>query len=237
MDMTKPEYRIYIDRSRASALGVPVNTIATTLRTLVHGIIATQYREGLEYYNIRVMVSEKLITSKSDLENLILKNDQDSSIYLRDVAQVRRSVGPVEIVRENQTKEVIVRMDPSGISVGEVVTRVKTVLAESDCPVGVEWEMGGQALLMAENRKTIGLIILFATLFVYIILAVQFESFSLPFLIMLNIPLALTGSFLALFFTGTPIGVTVLIISLSGTRTYHYDGGHHFSRSGFTNSG
>jgi len=211
MDMTKPEYRIYIDRSRASALGVPVNTIATTLRTLVHGIIATQYREGLEYYNIRVMVSEKLITSKSDLENLILKNDQDSSIYLRDVAQVRRSVGPVEIVRENQTKEVIVRMDPSGISVGEVVTRVKTVLAESDCPVGVEWEMGGQALLMAENRKTIGLIILFATLFAYIILAVQFESFSLPFLIMLNIPLALTGSFLALFFTGTPIGVTVLI--------------------------
>ena len=211
MDMTKPEYRIYIDRSRASALGVSVNTIATTLRTLVHGIIATQYREGLEYYNIRVMVPEKLITSKSDLENLILKNDQGSSIYLRDIARVRRSVGPVEIVRENQTKEVIVRMDPSGISVGEVVTRVKIVLAESDCPVGIEWEMGGQALLMAENRKTIGLIILFATLFVYIILAVQFESFSLPFLIMLNIPLALTGSFLALFFTGTPIGVTVLV--------------------------
>ena len=211
MDMTKPEYRIYIDRARASALGVSVNDIAATLKALVHGIVATQYREGLEYYNIRVMVPERLITSKSDLENLIIKNDQGSSIYLRDIAQVRRSVGPVEIARENQTKEVIVRMDPSGISVGEVVTRVKTVLAESDCPVGIEWEMGGQALLMAENQKTIGLIILFAALFAYIILAVQFESFSLPFLIMLNIPLALTGSFLALFFTGTPIGVTVLI--------------------------
>jgi multidrug efflux pump subunit AcrB len=211
MDMTKPEYRIYIDRARASALGVSVNDIAATLKALVHGIVATQYREGLEYYNIRVMVPERLITSKSDLENLIIKNDQGSSIYLRDIAQVRRSVGPVEIARENQTKEVIVRMDPSGISVGEVVTRAKNVLAESDCPVGVEWEMGGQALLMAENRKTMGLIILFAALFAYIILAVQFESFSLPFLIMLNIPLALTGSFLALFFTGTPIGVTVLI--------------------------
>ena len=56
-----------------------------------------------------------------------------------------------------------------------------------------------------------GLIILFSALFAYIILAVQFESFSLPFLIMLNIPLALTGSFLALFITGTPIGVTVLV--------------------------
>ena len=211
MDITKPEDRIYIDRARASALGIPVNDIASTLKALVHGIVATQYREGLEYYNIRVMVPERLITSKSDLENLIIKNDQGSSIYLRDIAQVRRSVGPVEIARENQTKKVIVRMDPSGISVGEVVTRAKNVLAESDCPVGVEWEMGGQALLMAENRKTMGLIILFAALFAYIILAVQFESFSLPFLIMLNIPLALTGSFLALFFTGTPIGVTVLI--------------------------
>ena len=211
MDMTKPEYRIHIDRARASAMNIPVNDIAATMRTLVHGQVATQYREGLEYYNIRVMVPEKLISSKSDLENLIIKNDGDSSIYLRDIAQVRRSVGPVEIVREDQAKEVIVRMDPSGISVGEVVDRIHLILEETDRPEGVNWEMGGQAQLMEENRKTMGLIILFAALFAYIILAVQFESFSLPFIIMLNIPLALTGSFLALFITGTPIGVTVLV--------------------------
>jgi len=211
MDMTKPEYRIYIDRARASALEIPVNEIAATMRSLVHGTVATQYREGLEYYDIRVMVPEKMINNKSDLENLIIKNEGASSIYLRDIAEVRRSVGPVEIVRENQVKEVIVRMDPSGISVGEVVERVNIVLEESDCPDGVYWEMGGQAQLMQENRKTMGLIILFAALFAYIILAVKFESFSLPFLIMLNIPLALTGSFLALFITATPIGVTVLI--------------------------
>jgi len=211
MDMTKPEYKIYVDRARASALNIPVNDIAATMRTLVHGNVATQYREGLEYYDIRVMVPERLISSKSDLENLIIKDDGESTVYLRDLAQVRRSVGPVEIVREDQTKEVIVRMDPSGISVGEVVERVHIVLEESDRPDGVNWEMGGQAQLMEENRQTMGLIILFAVLFAYIILAVQFESFSLPFLIMLNIPLALTGSFLALFITGTPIGVTVVV--------------------------
>jgi len=211
MDMSKPEYRITIDRARASALKMPVKDIAATLRTLVHGTVATQYREGLEYYNIRVMVPEKQINSKSDLENLIMKDDGASSITLRDIAQVRRSVGPVEIVREDQVKEVIVRMDASGISTGEVVERVNHVIEASNCPDGVEWEMGGQAYLMAENRKTMGLIILFAALFAYIILAVQFELFSLPFLIMLNIPLALTGAFLALFITGTPIGVTVLV--------------------------
>jgi len=211
MDMSKPEYRITIDRARASALKVSVKDIAATLRTLVHGTVATRYREGLEYYNIRVMVPEKRINSKSDLENLIIKDNGVSSITLRDIAQVRRSVGPVEIVREDQVKEVIIRMDASGISTGEVVERVNYVIEASDCPAGVEWETGGQAYLMAENRKTMGLIILFAALFAYIILAVQFESFSLPFLIMLNIPLALTGAFLALFITGTPIGVTALI--------------------------
>jgi hydrophobic/amphiphilic exporter-1 (mainly G- bacteria), HAE1 family len=211
MDMTKPEYRIHIDRARASAMGIPVGGIAETLRTLVHGTVATQYREGLEYYDIRVMVPERMIRNKSDLEDLIIDNNGRSAVYLGDVAEVRRSVGPVEIVRENQAKEVIVRMDPSGISVGEVVSRVQSVIEGSDIPAGVEWEMGGQAQLMQENRQTMGLIILFAALFAYIILAVQFESFSLPFLIMAVIPLALTGSFLSLYLTGTPIGVTVLV--------------------------
>jgi HAE1 family hydrophobic/amphiphilic exporter-1 len=211
MDLSKPEYHISIDRARASALNVPVKHVAATLRTLIHGTVATQFHEGLEYYNIRVMIPENRIKSKSDLENLIVKKDGFSTILLRDIAQVSRSVGPVEIVREDQVKEVIVRMDPSGISTGEVVECVRRVMEYSNIPEGVEWEMGGQAQLMAENQKTMRLIILFSVLFAYIILAVQFESYVLPFLIMLNIPLALTGSFIALFITGTPIGVTVLV--------------------------
>ena len=211
MDMSRPEYRISIDRARASELNVPVKELAARLRTVVHGTVATQYREGLEYYNIRVIVPEERIKTKSDLENLIVVDDGVSGVTLRDIARIQRSVGPVEIVREDQVKEVIVRMDATGISTGEVVERVNRVLQSLDRPDGVEWEMGGQAQLMAENRRSMGLIILFAALFAYIILAVQFESFTLPFLIMLNIPLALTGSFLALLFTGTPIGVTVLV--------------------------
>jgi HAE1 family hydrophobic/amphiphilic exporter-1 len=71
--------------------------------------------------------------------------------------------------------------------------------------------MGGQARIMAENRQAMGLIIGFAALFAYVILAVQFESLVLPFLIMITIPFALTGSFAALYLTHTPLGVTVLI--------------------------
>ncbi|MBD3180417.1 MAG: MMPL family transporter [Candidatus Latescibacteria bacterium] len=211
MDMTKPEYKIVIDRKKAASLGLSVRDVASTLRTLVHGTVATRYREGLEYYDIRVMIPERRIGSKPDIEDLVIMDRGNASIRLRDVAEVIRSVGPVEIVREDQVKQVIVRMDPAGISTGEVVERVEAAAGELEAPAGTEWEFGGQAYLMAENRKTMGLIILFASLFAYIILAVQFESFLLPFLIMINIPLALTGAFLALFIAGTPVGVTVLV--------------------------
>lgn len=211
MDMTKPEYRIYVDRTRASDMGISVNKVASTLRALVHGVVATQYREGSEYYDIRVMVPEARITSKTDLENLVLENDRGELIYLWDIAEVRRAVGPVEIVREDQVKQVNVRADAAGISVGEAVASAEQVLVDMDRPTGVEYEMGGQAQMMAENRRTMGLIIWFAALFAYVVLAIQFESFLLPLLIMVNVPFALAGSFLALFIAGTHIGVTVLI--------------------------
>jgi len=192
-------------------MGISVNKVASTLRALVHGVVATQYREGSEYYDIRVMVPEARITSKTDLENLVLENDRGELIYLWDIAEVRRAVGPVEIVREDQVKQVNVRADAAGISVGEAVASAEQVLVDMDRPTDVEYEMGAQAQMMAENRRTMGLIIWFAALFAYVVLAIQLESFLLPLLIMVNVPFALAGSFLALFIAGTHIGVTVLI--------------------------
>ena len=211
MDISKPEYRIFVDRAKASALGVGVGEAAKTLRGLVQGVVATQYRDGGEYYDIRVLVPDVRLRSRTDLENLIVKNNGGAPVYLRDIAEVRRAVGPVEIVRENQAKQVIVRADSVGISVGEAVARAEAAAASLQRPAGVSYEMGGQARMMAENRRSMGLIIGFAALFAYVVLAIQFESFVLPLLIMIGIPFALTGSFAALYFTGTPLGVTVLI--------------------------
>lgn len=212
MDMTKPEYRVHIDRARASELGVSVDHVADMLQTLVQGRTATQYREGMDYYNIRLVVPEKRLTSKADLENLVVAEKNGESIYLRDLADVRRASGPVEIVRENLAKQVIVMADSSpGTSVGEAVSGAEQAMAKLSLPDGVSWEMGGQAQMMADNLKAMGSILGFALLFAYVALAIQFESFLLPMLIMANVPLTLTGSFLALFLTSTPIGVTVFI--------------------------
>jgi hydrophobic/amphiphilic exporter-1 (mainly G- bacteria), HAE1 family len=211
MDMTKPEYRIHVDRTRASALGIPVGAVASTLRGLVTGTVATQYREGTEYYDIRVMVPETALASRQDLESLVVEHRPGGAIYLRDVAEVRRAVGPVEIIREDQAKQVVVRADALGASVGEAAAVAERVAAGLKRPAGVWFEMGGQAQMMREDRRAMGLVLGFAALFAYVVLAVKFESFGLPLLIMLNVPFALFGAFLALFLVGTPVGSTVLV--------------------------
>jgi len=219
MDMSKPEYRVFIDRARASALGLSTGHIARTLRGLVTGTVAAQYRDGDDYYAMRVMVPERDFSSKEDLEWLVLMNINGRPVYLRDVAEVHRASGPVEIVRENQIKQVIVGADAEGISVGEAVARAREVVAAMEKPADVDFAMGGQAEMMEENRNTMTFILMFAALFAFVILAVQFESFSLPFLIMLNVPFALTGAFAALYLTGEAIGVTVqvgLVVMMGG---------------------
>ena len=223
MDLTKPEYRVFVDRARASALGVEVRDVALTLRNLVHGEVATQYREGIEYYPIRVMVAEVQISGKDALEDLVIAERQSKPIMLRDLASVERATGPVEIVREDQVKEVIVRADSSGVSVGEATARARAVVAAMERPSGVEIGFGGQAQMMAENRRSLGLVLFFALFFAYIVLAIQFESFVQPFLIIILVPLSLIGMVTALFLTGLSVGATVIIgvIMLAGNEVNH----------------
>ncbi len=211
MDMTKPEYRIHIDRAKASSMGITVDEVANIMRTLIQGKVGTLFREGSEYYPVRVMVPEISLKNKTDIENLIIDTRKGEPIYLKDIADILRGVGPVEISREDQIMRVIVRADAKDISVGEALERAEKVARELKPPAGVEVSMGSEAKFMAEGRRVMGLIIGFAALFAFVILAIQFESFILPTLIMFNIPLTLTGVFFALFITGNPIGVTVQI--------------------------
>jgi hydrophobe/amphiphile efflux-1 (HAE1) family protein len=220
MDMTKPEYRVYVDRARASVLQIPIRQVAQTLRSLIQGEVATQFREGSEYYAIRVMIPETKITAKDDIEQLILENTQGEQFYLRDIAEVKRAVGPVEIVREDQIKQVIVRADSAGISVGQAVERAKTALTSLDKPKGVYLEMGGQAQMMAEMTKTAKWILVFAVFFAFVVLAVQFESLKLPLLILICLPLCIIGMVFGLYFSGMAIGATVaigLLVVVAGT--------------------
>lgn len=214
LDMTKPEFQVQMDRQVAADLGVSIADMANTLRSLLTGAVATRYRDGDRYYNIRVIVPEKEITCKQDIEGLILECSQGGYLRIRDVAKVTSSVGPVEIGREDQIKQVIVRGDASGTSVGQALSELQTELQKLEHPVGYEFRFGGQAQMMGE-MKTVALAVLaFALFFSFIVLAVQFNSLRLPLLILGSVPFCIAGSIYAFYVTGVPIGATVLIGAL-----------------------
>ncbi len=214
MDMTKPEYRIHIDRTRAAEMGVSVAGVAETVRSLITGAVATRYREGDEYYNVRLMIPESAVASRQDVENLLVSCSQGGYARLKDIAEVRRGAGPVEIIREDQVKEVVVRGDASGVSVGTALRELKSALAKYDRPAGYEYSFGGQAQMMDEMKRSVAAILAFALFFSFIVLVVQFDSLKLPAMILGSVPVCLAGMAFMMFFTGLPLGATVIIGAL-----------------------
>jgi len=211
MDLTKPEYQLRVDRVKAAELGVTVSDVAVALRSLISGAVPTRYLDGGEYYDIRVLVPEAKMVSRQDLENLPITSAEGDYLRVRDVARVEQAVGPVEIVREDQVKQVIVQADAAGVSVAQARDELAAALAQVGRPLGYALSFGGQAELMADMAKTVSAILAFAVFFSFIVLAVQFNSWKLPGLILGSVPLSLAGVVFLLYLTGLPFGATVII--------------------------
>ncbi|HBG18715.1 MAG TPA: AcrB/AcrD/AcrF family protein [Desulfobulbaceae bacterium] len=211
MDLSKPEMRITVDRVRAAEMGVSVSEVADSLRTLVAGSVPTRLREGDNDYDIRVMVPESSIRHRTDLENLLIASQKGGFVRLGDLATILPATGPVEIVREDQVKMVIVRGDAVGVSVGEALSGLQAAMNKEIIPAGYQLNYGGQAQMMADMTRDVLLILGFALFFSFIVLAVQFNSIKLPALILGSMPFCLTGSVGLLLASGFPLGATVII--------------------------
>ncbi|MBN1602899.1 MAG: efflux RND transporter permease subunit [Chitinispirillaceae bacterium] len=211
MDLSRPEYRVIVDRAKASDAGVSVEDIALTMQSLVNGTVATRFRDGNEYYNIRLRIPERDIDNIDAVRNLPLAGSGGSYLRIGDIAQVTRAVGPVEIVRENQQKQVIVRGDAAGVSVGQAAAELKRALEKIDIPPGYGLSFGGVAQMMTEMVRNILGVMAFALFFSFVVLAVQFNSVKLPSLILGSIPFCLAGSAILMYMTGQPLGATVVI--------------------------
>lgn len=222
IDITKPEYQILVDRDKIADLGITPAQIANTTKTLVDGQIVTFYKEEGYYYPIRLVVNEENFRGKQDVANIPLFH-KNGLIYLRDIAKIIHGVGPLEIDRLDQMRVIKVTASVSGRNVGEATKDVYNKVKDIQIPPGSFIKLGAQAQMMSENFKAMGLILALSLFFAYVILTVKFESFLLPLLILLRIPLSLVGITLALFITATPLGITVLIgiLLLAGIEIVH----------------
>ena len=223
LEVTKPEYQIVVDRARAAALGVNVAEVASTVRSMVDGVVPTSYLEGGYYYDVRVMMDDQHWKHKENLENILLPSTNGGTVYLRDVARVVPGVGPVQIDRKDQARLIKATADALGRTAGEVNRDAAARVAPMSFPEGYSWRLGGQAAMIGQEYRSLAIALLLALFFAYVVLAIQFESFLQPFLIMIRVPLSLIGVAAGLFVAHVPIGTTAIIgiVILAGIEVNH----------------
>lgn len=210
---TAPELRVEVDRVRAASLALDVGEVGRTVRTAVGGTVATRLTEQDREFDVRVRFPRELVQSASELGSVPLFPRSGVPVRVRDVARIYESSSPQTILRENQNRLVRVTAQalPSVWSTGEATAEVRKVLARFALPEGYTVRFGGQEETIAENRRIFLTMIALAVFLVFAVMAVQYESFSLPLAIMGAIPLALVGVVGALALAGLPVSAPVML--------------------------
>jgi hydrophobe/amphiphile efflux-1 (HAE1) family protein len=211
----RPELEVKLDRQRASDHGLSLAEVALSLRTAMDGVEAGNLRADDEEVPIRVRLREDYRSDENALANLTLQT-RTGSIKLADVASFQRVEGPQVIERENRRRQITIWATPMGRPLGDVATEFQPAIAKAELgPVNVDYD--GQLRMMNETNTNMMLALLLGVVFIYIVLASQFESFIHPLTIMLTLPLALVGGVLGLFLTdntmamGAMIGIVLLM--------------------------
>ena len=213
----KPTVDVQLRRELASDAGLNAATVASSLRTLVAGQTVGNWRaaDG-ESYDVNVRLAPEQRERTADLASLpfMVGNNADGSarvVRLGQVAQVVEGTGPNQINRRNLNREVAINANVFGRSAGEVSGEIKQVLETIALPPGYRTEFGGSTKNMQESFGYAVSALAMAIIFIYMILASQFQSFLQPLALMTSLPLTLIGVALALLMFGSTMSMFSVI--------------------------
>ena len=206
-----PEVQVQVNRAAAADLGVSSAQIGTTVRALVNGQTATKYTEGDKQIDVLVRLRPEDRSRIADIASLPMLTPSGAQVPLSAVANVTYGTGPATITRSDRQREVIVGCGYSGRQLGEITNDANALLSTLQLPPGVTVKPTGTSVYMQEAFSSLLVAFGLAILFIYAVLASQFESFVHPLTIMLALPLSFVGALAALIITGKAIDIVVLI--------------------------
>lgn len=211
LESGQPEMLANINREFAADMGFDVGNVAMQLRGMVEGVVPTRLRENDKEYDIRVRLAPQFREDFESIARTPLYSPSGSVVRVRDIVRMQPEVGPAAIEREQRRRQAKINIELADRSLGEVTADVQKVMQTMTLPANFEWGFAGDVELMQESAAAMGLALVLATAFIYIVLASQFESFLEPFLIMTSLPLALVGALLAILLTGKNLGMPAMI--------------------------
>ena len=207
----KPEFEFVLDKDKMAIYGLHTANVAMALRNRITGMTASLFREDGDEYDIIVRLPENKRSSIEDLENIVVANTNGLQIRLGDVGHVEETFMPPNIDHKRRERIVKVSVTPYDVSLGEMAQNIKAKVAEIDIPKGILVDVGGAYEDQQESFANLGLLMLMSLLLVYIVMAAQFESFKMPFIIMISIPFSFSGVAIALWLTGTNLSIVAAL--------------------------
>ena len=217
-EAAKPQLGIEVKRELASDLGVGVSQVAGTLRPLLAGQAVGNWRApDDQFYDVQVRLARADRARAADLERVQLAsaqldaNGNPKMVALREIASIREATGAQQINRKEQLREVLVSANVFNRPAGDAATELKAKLAGISLPPGYRFSMGGSSKDIEETLVYASQALALAVIFIYLILASQFGSFTQPLAIMTSLPLSLIGVVLALLAARSTLNIFSVI--------------------------
>ncbi|MCK0196488.1 efflux RND transporter permease subunit [Ancylobacter sp. 6x-1] len=223
LKLNKPEIAVAIDRDKAADLGIDVAVVGRTLESLLGGRQVTRFEVGGEQYDVYVQLDAQDRATPQTLDTIYLRAASGEMVPLSNLVTVRESVAPQELKRFNQLRSATISANLApGMSQGEALALLEQAAREV-LPETVSTDVSGQSREFRSAGQSLVLVFLMALGFIYLVLAAQFESFRDPVIIMLTVPLSLTGALAALWLTGGSLNVysQIGLVTLVGLITKH----------------
>jgi len=194
------------------------SSVANALSNAVKGNIATTYVDKGVEFEVLVQLEQRDKAAVTDLRSLQIETPADGWVPLSNLARIERFSGPTNILRINQDRVTEVSADLSDMDLKSASSQARQKLENINWPEGYRYEIAGSAEDQQDSFNFLVIAFIIAGILTYMVMASQFESLVEPFIIILTIPLALTGVLVILWLTGTSISVTSMVglILLSG---------------------
>ncbi|MEQ8236736.1 MAG: efflux RND transporter permease subunit [Syntrophomonadaceae bacterium] len=206
-----PEIQVKVDRHRAATFGLTPAQVSAEIKNAMQGTVATQYRvEGTEV-DVRVRYIPEKHQDLEYLKNLTLRNNMGTGVKLSQIASFELEQGPVQIDRVDQVRRATVTGNLLNRDLQSVIADIEQQVAQINLPAGYTVEYTGANEDMVESFSSLGIALLLAVILVYAVMAIQYESFFNPFIIMFSVPTAFIGIVFGLLITGRSFSVPSFI--------------------------
>ncbi len=221
--LNKPQIEVDVDRERVADMGAGVLIVGRTLETLLGGRQVTRYNQNGEQYDVIVQVAPDDRRTPGDLSDIYVRGHKGAMVQLSNLVRTHETVAPKELNRFNQFRAATITGNiAAGYSLGEGLDFLEAA-AKRVLPSTVRYDFNGESREFKEAGSSLLFVFILALGFIFLVLAAQFESFIDPLIIMLTVPLSMTGALLALSLSGGTLNIysQIGLVTLIGLISKH----------------